>query len=255
VLDAGTAGLTGGTAETVAHWRGSRDSVDVIDLAALRRVAGIVADPVGPADVSAIPPRADAIAPEAAPRRELRSMLFADVAGYSRLREAQLPRFQHLFWTLAAAELAAVPSPARLANTGGDALVAVFDDAGGAAFFALRLRAAFAALDWSAAGIREPLAIRIGLHAAPVFAGFDPVIGRRNYFGAGVTRAARIEPVTPPGLVYASEAFAATLAARVPGCVLEYVGVQALAKHYGESRLYRLEGLPGAPGASGARME
>jgi hypothetical protein len=57
-----------------------------------------------------------------------------------------------------------------------------------------------------------------------------------------VTKAARIEPVTPPGMVYTSEAFAATLAAT--GCddlALEYVGRMALAKGYGESRVYRLE--------------
>ena len=75
-----------------------------------------------------------------------------------------------------------------------------------------------------------------------MFSGHDPVLGRENYFGAGVTRAARIEPVTPPGLVYASEAFAATLAAQGRQWSLEYVGTLKLAKQYGESRLYRLEG-------------
>jgi class 3 adenylate cyclase len=46
-----------------------------------------------------------------------------------------------------------------------------------------------------------------------------------------VTRAARIEPITPPGSVYASEAFAATLAASGrQDCALEYVGEVSLAK-------------------------
>ena len=98
------------------------------------------------------------------------------------------------------------------------------------------------ATDWSAAGISQPTSLRIALHCAPVFSGHDPILGRTNYFGAGVTRAARIEPVTPPGLIYASEAFAATLAASGSSCALEYVGTLDLAKHYGESRIYRLEG-------------
>jgi class 3 adenylate cyclase len=79
------------------------------------------------------------------------------------------------------------------------------------------------------------------LHAAAVFRGDDPILGRENFFGAGVTRAARIEPVTPPGAVYASEAFAATLAASRAPFSLQYVGTLDLAKDYGESRVYRLE--------------
>ena len=75
-----------------------------------------------------------------------------------------------------------------------------------------------------------------------MFCGFDPIIGRDNYFGSSVTKAARIEPVTPPGMVYASEAFAATLAATGSDeFSLEYIGRMALAKGYGESRIYRLD--------------
>ena len=67
-------------------------------------------------------------------------------------------------------------------------------------------------------------------------------MGRDNYFGSSVTKAARIEPVTPPGTVYASEAFAASLAAIGPSdYTLEYVGRLTLAKGYGESRIYRLD--------------
>jgi len=250
VLDPTSPGLTGGTAEAVRHWRTFSDAVDVVDLAVLRGEGGATS---GVASRAGLSPR-DVAVPRAS-ARELCSMLFADVAGYSRLRDAQLPRFQTLFWELAAGELDRLAAPARLANTWGDAIFAVFDTAGEAAGFALRLRERFAETDWAAAGIAAPLAIRIGLHAGVVFAGFDPVLGRHNYFGAGVTRAARIEPVTPPGLIYASEAFAATLAAREPTRRLEYVGAQALAKHYGELRLYRLEGPLATRGAPAAGME
>lgn len=75
-----------------------------------------------------------------------------------------------------------------------------------------------------------------------MFTGFDPVMGREHFFGSSVTRAARIEPVTQPGTVYASEAFAATLAASAPReFTLEYIGRLPLAKAYGESRIYRLD--------------
>jgi len=74
-----------------------------------------------------------------------------------------------------------------------------------------------------------------------VYVGHDPIVGRDNYFGASVTRTARIEPITPPGSVYASEAFAASLAAEGGAdYLLEYVGRLDLAKGYGESRIYRV---------------
>ena len=48
--------------------------------------------------------------------------------------------------------------------------------------------------------------------------------------------------MTPPGSVYVSEAFAATLAATGERAyTLEYVGRLPLAKNYGEARIYRLE--------------
>src|ERR1700738_1696339 len=95
--------------------------------------------------------------------------------------------------------------------------------------------------DWATLGWRDMSRIRICLHAGPVFCAFDPIIARDNYFGSSVTHAARIEPITPPGTVFASEAFASTLAASGEDrFVLEYVGLVGVAKGVGESRIYRL---------------
>ncbi len=232
VLEPGSPAHTGGTRHAVERWRQAGGTADVIDLSALRTATR----PVVRAHPAANAPKGRT----SHSRRTLKSMLFADIAGYSRLRDEEVPRFQRIFWDLAARELAGVGKP-KLANTWGDAVFAVFDAPQDAAACATRLRDAMQAVDWRAAGLPETTAIRIALHAAPVFSGHDPVIGRENYFGAGVTRAARIEPVTPPGLVYASEAFAATLAAQDSRWMLEYVGTLKLAKQYGESRLYRLE--------------
>lgn len=80
-------------------------------------------------------------------------------------------------------------------NTRGDALYLVFDEAAQGADFALRLRDALARIDWKAAGFRADLHIRIGMHTGPVFRGLDPIIRQESFFGAHVTRAARIEPV------------------------------------------------------------
>jgi adenylate cyclase len=56
-----------------------------------------------------------------------------------------------------------------------------------------------------------------------------------------VSRAARIEPVTPPGQVYCSEPFAALAEAEsAKTIVCEYVGTTAMAKKYGSFPTYRV---------------
>ena len=83
--------------------------------------------------------------------------------------------------------------------------------------------------------------MRIGLHTGPVFRGLDAVLGKDNYFGSHVSRAARIEPVTAPGCAFVSEQFAAALAlATGHPFVCEYLGLQPLAKEYDVCPLYRL---------------
>ncbi len=169
-------------------------------------------------------------------------MLFADFAGFSRVHDAVAPFFQESFWKIAAGQIAAAPAKPLLASTWGDALYVVFDAPRDGAAFALSFLENMLEVDWASLGLSEASPIRIALHAGPVFRGFDPIIGRDNYFGSSVTKAARIEPVTPPGMVYASEAFAATLAATGRDeFSLEYIGRMALAKGYGESRIYRLD--------------
>ena len=50
------------------------------------------------------------------------------------------------------------------------------------------------------------------MHLRPIYKVIDPVTKRNDFLGGHVTRAARIEPITPPGEVYVIESFAAQLA-------------------------------------------
>jgi class 3 adenylate cyclase len=169
-------------------------------------------------------------------------MLFADFTGFSRVHDAMAPSFQESFWKIAAGQIEASVVKPLLASTWGDALYVVFDTPRNGAEFALSFLESMLEVDWMELGLSDATPIRIALHAGAVFRGFDPIIGRDNYFGSSVTKAARIEPVTPPGMVYSSEAFAATLAATGHDeFVFEYMGRLALAKGFGESRIYRLE--------------
>jgi class 3 adenylate cyclase len=176
------------------------------------------------------------------PQRTLKTLLFADFAGFSRVHDATAPLFQARFLEIAAGRIAASAVKPLEAKTWGDALYVVFESPRDGALFALRLLEGMLAVDWTAAGLADTSQIRIALHAGPVFCGFDSIMGRDSHFGSSVTRTARIEPVTPPGMVYASEAFAATLVASgAADFALEYIGQLALAKGYGESRIYRLD--------------
>ena len=157
--------------------------------------------------------------------RALKTMLFADFAGYSRLHDAFAPLFQTRFLEIGAALIDAAKVKPLEAKTWGDAVYAVFDSPRDGAEFALRFLERMLDVDWTAAGLSSTSQVRIALHAGPVFRGFDPVMRCDSHFGSSVTRAARIEPVTPPGMVYASEAFAATLAATGQrDFALEYIG-------------------------------
>jgi len=83
--------------------------------------------------------------------------------------------------------------------------------------------------------------LRIALHAGPVYQCVDPVTEQPSYTGTHVSRAARIEPITPPGQVYASQAFAALAAAQgVKEFTCDYVGQTPLAKGYGTFATYHV---------------
>ena len=126
-----------------------------------------------------------------------------------------------------------------LVNTWGDGLYFVFDGVGAAGEFALSLCEAVGAEDWKSKGFRQDITLRIALHAGPVYACLDPVTKRPSYMGAHVSHAARIEPITPPGEVYASGAFAALVWSEgVRGFHCSYVGQTPLAKGHGTFRTF-----------------
>jgi class 3 adenylate cyclase len=98
-----------------------------------------------------------------------------------------------------------------------------------------------ASIDLAAIGLPEYTTLRVGGHLGPVYSGRDPILKCDNYFGAHVSRAARIEPVTPEKSVYVTETLAAVLAihnANEFQC--HYVGMTRAAKHYGKMRMFLL---------------
>jgi class 3 adenylate cyclase/tetratricopeptide (TPR) repeat protein len=233
VQDPATSESIGNLTTFVTKWRQTGHELRVIDLAAVR--AGVTLTTTVPAPLGRPAARK--------PQRTVRSMLFADVAGFSGLPEPHLPKFFMEFLSIVEQQLRSMP--ARFQNTWGDGLYVVFDDVVSCAGFALHMLEQLERFDFRSFGFKlgedKKTGIRIGLHTGPVFEGFDAIIGRTNYFGSHVSRAARIEPVTAPGCAFVSEQFAAALAV-TPGhdFVCEYLGLQPLAKSYDVCPLYRL---------------
>ncbi len=228
----------GGTASAVAHWRALGRDVDVIDLAALRAgasptvVARTADDPGGAVEAE------DQVEPSDF-STEIVGLLFGDVRGFSRLTEEQIPPFvTHVLGTIAS-ELERSPHTPLLVNTWGDGLYVVSRTVRETGELALQLADALREQDWAAHGLPADLGFRVGVHAGPAYACIDPVTGRRNYVGAHVSRAARIEPITPPGEVYASGPFAALARAEgVTSFTCTYVGHTPRVKGEGASPTY-----------------
>ena len=168
-------------------------------------------------------------------------MLFADVKGFSKLTDEELPRFADRVLGMFAEVLARHTAEIGHQNTWGDALYVVLADATSAAACALDLQDAMGRLDLEAEGLPAHLALRLGAHVGPVFPTWDPVLDELAFMGSHVSRTARIEPVTPPGSVYVTEQFAAALALHDPRqFVCDYVGHMPAAKDFGRLRMYRL---------------
>jgi class 3 adenylate cyclase/tetratricopeptide (TPR) repeat protein len=238
VWDGGTGDGPGGTSSLVQHWRSHGLEPEIIDLTRLLADA----PPMGPGAAAGQPaaPREAAVAP--VPRgftEEIRAMLFCDVLGSSKIREEQVPIFVEQF--MGAINRLATDSPYRplLKNTWGDALYGVFASVQDGGNFALQLRDLVADTDWQGKGLPKEINLRISLHAGPVYCYKEPLSKELEYAGSHIVRAARIEPITPPGQVYASQHFAALASTqRVRGFTCEYVGRIPLPKHAGIIPLY-----------------
>lgn len=225
----------GGTASIAQRWKSGEHQVERIPL---DQLLASERGPVAPTTAQDV--RSTQAMPSTPPARIV-AVLFGDAVDFSKLTEEQVPRFVRHFLGLAGDLTRSAPTPPALKNTWGDGLYLVFESVRAAGLFALELRDRIGAADWAAAGLPPKLGLRLALHAGPAWECEDPVTGRLNYFGTHVSQAARIEPITPPGHVYASQAFAALAAAEgVREFRCDYVGQTPLAKDHGIRPLYHV---------------
>ncbi|MBI3444788.1 MAG: adenylate/guanylate cyclase domain-containing protein, partial [Magnetospirillum sp.] len=187
--------------------------------------------------------------------RVIRSMMFCDIAGYSKLKEEHTPVFLD-FLRIISEGMAGLEHQPIAINTWGDAIFAVMDKATPMAEYAQTLQEMVLKADEELSDrLPHPLNLRISLHAGPVFQAVDPICGRQNFYGSHINRAARLEPVTVIGHVYATQQFVAVLTAEQSALrseaqnrsedfterfACEYVGVLSLAKDFGKQTVYHL---------------
>ena len=192
-----------------------------------------------PADVPATEPQQQAF--RSVPPRKVRAIMFGDFHGFSRLNDRQMLTFYQHVMSRVASILDNYASEIFTRNTWGDGLFLVFGDLSAAARCALELQSELARLDLHALELPGSLGLRLGLDAGAVFEIRDPILKSTAFTGSHIMRTARLEPSTPPGEVYVTEAFAALVTLLEPrDLTCEYVGMMKTAKNYGRLRTYLL---------------
>jgi class 3 adenylate cyclase/tetratricopeptide (TPR) repeat protein len=231
----------GGTASFVHFWRSRHHPVEVIDLSRMSGISAIEA-----------PQEDQAFAFDEVKvsqgQQAVKTLLFADVVGYSKIPEEQIEYFAPEFLGMISQLISQPPRPV-LTNTWGDAVYLVFDDPVSAGTVALRLLRAVQSDSWRN-HLTAKMDLRIGLHTGPVTLCVDPVIRQITFTGSHVSHAARIEPMVREGEVWATEAFMsyATIANHARKqrgeetleFGFDYLGQIDFAKKYGRYPLFRL---------------
>ena len=171
------------------------------------------------------------------PNKQIKAILFADVSGYTKLPEAEIPDFVSRFLGLCSEIMSRPEFIPDVANTWGDALFAVFPTASKAAHFASALMTEATMSDIFSVDLN----LRIGLHAGPVYECYDPIQRCITYTGTHVSLAARLEPMAEEGQIYASEYFAALAKAEEDNsCRFEFLGEKPLDKNMKPMRIYKV---------------
>jgi hypothetical protein len=174
------------------------------------------------------------------PRWALRSMLFADFAGFSRLDEDLLAQFLGVVMGRIAKVLDRHSDSVLYRNSWGDAVYVVITTPEEAAKVALEIQSELSPKLLVEIGLPAEDGMRISLHHGPIFEHFDAVQSARTFYGTEVTVAARIEPRVPVGSIFTTQPFAAMIESDRNNYSFEYVGAMDLAKNYGVRILYRL---------------
>lgn len=177
--------------------------------------------------------------------RRLAAILFADVAGYSRLMGAdEAATLSALKTRFAAIERLVAAHRGRVFATAGDSIAAEFVSAVEALHAAVEIQQES---ERRAPGADSPLRLRIGLNLGDVMADGD------NLFGDGVNVAARIQALAPPGQICISPSLLNQVKNKVP-FAFEDLGRHRLKNIAEPLTVYRVLTDPGMAATTSQRL-
>jgi class 3 adenylate cyclase len=250
VWDAQVSAIPGGPADFIDQWT-NITTLHLVDLDSL----DIERPKIDPAVLESIKKKEE---PDPlnfnAPARTIKAMMFSDLSGYSKLQDEHIPAFLDFLTKLEQA-MKQIGTELEAVNTWGDAIFTVASNATTIAEFGLKYCDIVENLGRKYPEFPFPIRARISLHAGPVYEAEDPFIKKINFYGGHINRAARLEPVTTVGQVYATQQFVALLHAEIDKLQYEhqqkglkfteqfeteYVGVVTLAKNFGQQEVYHL---------------
>ncbi len=234
VLQHNDTGGRGGTASMVRLWQGQQVEYALISLQSSGEENFSV-------PISLAPLPATCSCKEKAEHHTSLPMLFADVRGYSQLSEDEAVCFSSSFLTRVAKILQRFNKRILSRRTAGDGLFLVFRDLESAIEVARNLQKMIRTHNWQLDDLPSNLQMRISLDAGPCYSYIDPVMDKLEFCGNYVIRAARLEPITPPGHIYASDTFVALCRAEGLGQgAFSYAGRVVLPKDYGTLAVFHV---------------
>lgn len=223
IWDEGASGPSSGTRLNVNKWRNLNKPAEVISCSSPVRAARHIHGG------------------DTQTHREPYAILFADARGYSKLCDRDVLWYFNVLNPYLAKSIEKFRPDIQLIDTWGDGIYIITKKASIAARIAFELNEALAHIDQSMLDLQEPLLLRIALHYGPVFSLYDHFEQKQTYSSNEVSKTARIEPVTPPGEIFGTDAFVAILELEGDRCATyEYAGTLPSAKNYGSFRMFHI---------------
>lgn len=227
-------GKTGGASSFIKKWLDQGHDVNIIDLKAI--IDGSAKG--DPLEIIQQEPVSDL---DYYDDYKIKGILFADTVNYSRLQDHEFVMFEKIVFGLVKDMIDSGQYQIATKNTWGDAVYLVFDKIKDAGLFALELNEKISQLNWKELGFSQNMQIRTAVHAGPVHCSINPVTGKMYFNGSNVCRAARMEPLTPPGEVYTSLEYASLAASEhIDDFYCTYIGKISMPKKYGTFSTYHL---------------
>ena len=236
----GNPGETGGTGEIANSWRSTFNEPEVINANEVLEVLDALgSSPLPKGDTKPI--FKQSFGESSMAMRSVKTMLFADVAAFTKVDEDKTTQFVEVFHGNVSRMMDELNCKPAFLNSWGDSFFAVFDELSDALKLSMAIREFFSSGKWDELSSDGKLDVRISMHAGPVYEEFDPILKKRNFFGRHVNQAARIEPIVLPGSVFVSETVAALISYRYQEFDFEYAGNLELAKDFGAYPVYILQ--------------